>query len=306
MLSTEHMRIDPAYRERLRAAGLDTVAKVLRRVEGRVTAWSRTTDTLFVPGSDAMPGFYIKRHLFPTWTKRLRGAFRGTFFGMHRGQAEYRALDAMRSLGVPAVRPVARGGRRVAHFLSACFLITEEVPGAENLTTFAVDVAAGRRRLTAAQHREMARVLAEQLSAMHTVGCSHGNLFWRNLLVRHGPNGRPEFFFLDAQPLRPWKRLGPGGSWWLRELAQVAVSAMPFTTRTERLRFFRHYLHDTRPLAELKAPLRQIEGLAATWRRHEDRRIHMNSLFEAWNRRLIDESRSPRADGWPVAPEPRP
>jgi len=317
VLSTEQMRIDPVYRERLRAAGLDTVARVLQRVEGRVAAWSRTTDTLFVPGGDGMPGFYIKRHFFPTWTKRLRGTFRGTFFGMNRGQAEYRALDAMRSLGVPAVRPVAFGSRRSAHFLSACFLITEEVPGAENLTTFALEVAAGRRRLTPAQRRELPRVLAEQLAAMHTVGCSHGNLFWRNLLVRQGPDGRPEFFFLDAQPLRPWERLGPGGNWWLRELAQVAVSAMPFTTRVERLRFFRHYLRDTRPLAELKTLLRQVESLAATWRRHEeslaatwrrheDRRIHMNSLFEAWNRRLADETCSRRLDGWPVAAEPGP
>jgi glucose/arabinose dehydrogenase len=24
---------------------------------------------------------------------------------------------------------------------------------------------------------------------MHTGGCSHGNLFWRNLLVRQGPDG---------------------------------------------------------------------------------------------------------------------
>jgi len=291
MMGTETMRSDPAYRERLRACGLVSGARILRRVDGRVSAWSRTTDTLYVPGTQGTPGFYVKRYFFPTWVKRLRGTLRGTFFGMHRGQAEYRALNAMRAVGVPAVRPVAYGARRVGHFLTACYLSTEEVPEAPNLTAFALDVAAGRRVLSAAGRAVLLSTLAEQLAAMHAAGCSHGNLYWRNVLVRYGPDGRPEFFFLDAQPLRAWQRLSPGGNWWLRELAQVTVSAMPFTTRTERLRFMRHYLGPTHPPADLKARLRQIERLAGTWHKHELRRIRMTDLFEAWNHQLADEVR---------------
>ena len=289
MLCTEHMRIDPAYRERLRACGLDSLEQVLARVEGRVAAWSRTTDTLYVVSPDGTPGFYLKRYFFPTWTKRLRSALRGTFFGMHRGQAEYRTLNTMRALGIPAVRPVAYGCRRIAHFLSACFLITEEVPDAPNLTAFALDVVAGRTSLPAGARRELLNALAEQLAAMHATGCSHGNLFWRNLLVRHGPDGRPEFFMLDAQPLRGWKRWGANGSWWLRELAQVAVSALPFTSRAERLRFVHRYRGDGPLTAALKDQLRHIERQAQAWRRHELRRIRMTHLFDEWNRRLEEE-----------------
>jgi hypothetical protein len=296
MLSTEHMRTDPAYGERLRACGLDTVSRVLARVEGRVAAWSRTTDTLYVASADGTPGFYVKRYVFPNWMKRLRGTLRGTFFGMHRGQAEYRALNAMRALGIPAVRPVAYGQRRIAHFLTACFLITEEVPAALNLTAFALDVAAGRQPLAAAERRALLGALAEQLAALHATGWAHGNLFWRNLLVRHGPDGRPEFFFLDAQPLRSWERLGRNGLWWLHELAQVTVSARPFTTRTERLRFMRRYLGGARFTPELKEQFRRIERQAEQWRQHELRRIRMTHLFDEWNRRLLAES-----DGWETA-----
>ena len=296
MFRTEHIRIDPAYRERLRAGGLDTVERVLTRVAGRVAAWSRTTDTLYVAGAGGEPGFYIKRHFFPTWNKRLRGTFRGTFFGMHRGQSEYLALDAMRSLGIPAVRAVAFGGWRVAHFLSACFLITEEVPGAQNLTTFATNVATGRRSLPSTQRFSVIRALATQVARMHATGLPHGNLFWRNVLIRYGPGGQPEFFFLDPQPMRPWQRFNPGGSWWIRELAQLAVSASAFTTRSDWCRFVRSYV-DARPVSELKSHLRQIDRLAQTWRRHEDRRIHMNRLFEQWNRQLAMEERRPLPDG---------
>ncbi len=304
MFCTEHIRIDPAYRERLRACGLDSVGRVLARIEGRIAAWSRTTDSLFVPGLDGTPGFFVKRYRFPTWRKRLRGTFRGTFFGMHRGQAEYLALDALRSVGVPAVRPVAHGERRVGHFLAACFLITEEVPDAVNLTTLAVEVRDGRRQRSPAQREALLQALAGQLAYMHTAGCSHGNLFWRNILIRAGPDGTPELFFLDPQPLRSWERLTPVGAWWVRELAQVTVSAQPFTSRAERLRFFRHYLSVTRLTRTLKAQWHQIESLARTWRKHEDRRIRLNVLFEEWNRQL--ELEAQRATEWatPVATGP--
>ncbi len=303
---TEHMRIDPAYWERLRACDLDSVAKILARTDGRVAAWSRTTDTLHVPGADDTPGFYVKRHFFSRWINRLRGTFRGTFFGMHRGQAEYLALNAMRSAGVTAVRPVAYGGRRIAHFLTACFLITEEVPEAPNLTTLGLDLAAGHAQLSATQRRMWIRGLATQLAEMHALGVSHGNLFWRNVLVRSGPDGHPEFFFLDAQPLHTWERFGAGAGWWLRELAQVAVSAVPFTSRSERLRFVRQYLGQARLTLDtprvaagerlrqgltpaMKLQIRQVEHLAQSWRRHEQRRIRMNGLFEQWNRQLAKE-----------------
>jgi hypothetical protein len=307
MLATQYMRIDPPYRDRLRACGLDTVTRVLSRVEGRIAAWSRTTDTLYVPSPDGTPGFYVKRYFFPSWVKRLRGTLRGTFFGMHRGHAEYRALNAMRALGISAVRPVAYGGQRVAHFLSACFLITEEVPDAPNLTAFALDVAAGRRRLTPAQRRTMLRTLAEQIAALHATGFSHGNLFWRNLLVRHGPDQQPEFFLLDAQPLRAWERLGANGHWWQRELAQMAVSAMPFTSRAERLRFLRHYLGGAPLTPQVKDQLRQVLLHARAWRKHELRRIRMTELFDDWNRQLLAELGGADAAGAKtLAPEPRP
>jgi hypothetical protein len=288
VLITEHIRTDPAYRARLRAVGLDRVDRILTRVDGQVVAWSRTTDTVFVPGPDGTPGFYVKRHFFPRWSNRLRGALRGTFFGRHRGQAEYADLNAMRACGIPAVRAVACGGQRVAHFLTACFLITEEVPGAENLTTYAQNLEAGHTDRPARGHRQMAPTLAKQLAHMHAAAVWHGNLFWRNILVRDRPDGVPEFFFLDPQPPR-WRRFGTTDG-WRRDLAQLAVSAMPFTGRTDRLRFLRSYAGNRRMTAAGKAQARQIAELAKTWLRHETRRIRMNSLFMRWRAKLDEES----------------
>lgn len=302
MLHTDHIRIDEAYREKLRACGLDCVGDVLMRTEGRVAAWSRTTDTLRVASVDGEPGFYVKRYHYATWRRRLRGAFRGTFFGLHRGQAEFRLLNEMRLLGLPAVRPVAYGSRRIGHFVAACFLITEEVPGAWNLTTFARAVATGRYPLDDALRAVLVRRLAQQVANVHAAGFAHGQLYWRNVLVRFGPTGDPEFFFLDVRPRRGGRRLRRGGRWWLQELGHLAVSARPFTSRSERLRFMMEYHGVSRVSDHLKRQIRELDRLTARWEGHERQRIKMNDLFEEWNRQLEIETGGPLSEtGEPLA-----
>ncbi len=289
MVFTDHIRIDPAYRDALQTCGLTRVEDILKRVDGRVFAWSRTTDTVYVPCPGGRPGFYLKRYHYPRWRGRLRGTFRGRFFGVHRGLAEYRSLNAMRMLGIPAVRPVAFGARRLAHFVAACFLVTEEVPGAHNLTSFARNVQTGRAEISRAYRHAMVERLAVQVAAMHSAGFEHGQLFWRNVLIRKGPDDLPEFFFLDAQPPR---RVFPRstGRWWLTELAHLAASAIPFATRSERLRFLLRYSGVRRMERQTRQDIREMEKTATRWRRHETQRIKMNDLFEEWNRQLDREN----------------
>ncbi len=289
MLHTDHIYVDPAYRQALQACDLVQVESVLTRAVGRVAAWSRTTDTLYVLDSKGGPGFYVKRYYYPTWGKRLRGALRGTFFGRHRGQAEYRLLNTMRALGLPAIRPAAYGSRRVGHFVAACFLISEEVPDAWNLTTFARDVKAGRQTLSRNQRALIVRQLARQIAELHAAGFAHGQLFWRNVLLRFGPTGEPEFFFLDIRPRRGGRRFGRMSRRWLAELSCLAASALPFTTGSERMRFLVEYFGARRLPPDIKRHIREIDRLAQRWKKHERQRIKMNDLFEEWNRQLEAE-----------------
>lgn len=293
MLTTDHIHIDPAYRAALSACGLDSVAGALARTEGRVAAWSRTTDTILIENPAGGPGFFLKRYRYPTWSKRFRGALRGTFFRTQRAEAEFAALNGLREQGIPAVRAVAHGARRIGHFLSVCFLITEEAPHACNLTTFARHVAEGRRTLAPESRRAALRGLARLVAEMHAMGFIHGNLFWRNILIRGGIGGNPEFFFIDVTPSQQWQRFVPGGAIWLRELAQLCISSLPFTSRTERLRFAREYFGLTRLDAEAKVQVLEVARLAEEWRSHETRRVRYNHLFDAWNRALVAESTRP-------------
>ena len=214
----------------------------------------------------------------------------------------------MRALGIPAVRPVACGSRRIGHFVAACFLITEEVPDGCNLTTLAHRLGPAHRPPSPELRRDLARRLARQVARMHAAGFAHGALFWRNIVARPGPDGAYEFFFLDAEPPRLWHRLG-NDEWWRAELAQLAVSAEPFTTRSERLRFLLAYADAARLNPELKACARAIDRLSARWRQHEIRRVKMNELFELWNQQLSVETgraddlrQVPRAMRWRTQP----
>lgn len=293
MMRTDQIRIDPAYRERIRACGLDSVERVLNRTEGRVAAWSRSTETLYVVGNRGEPGFYLKRYYYPTWHKRLRGMFRGTFFGTHRGRAEFQLLSEMRGLGLPAVRPVAYGARRIGRFVAACFLITEEVPEARNLTSFARDVVEGRVRLSGTTRRGMISRLARQVAELHGARFAHGQLFWRNILIRFDPVGQPEFFFLDSRPRHGGRQLARRGRWRVYDLSHLAVSAEPFTSPSERLRFLVEYFRGRKTSRDLRRYAREIDRLKRRWTRHERQRIKMNNLFEEWNHQLrIEQDRS--------------
>ncbi len=288
LIHQDHIRTDPAFRDRLQACKLDRVGSILERVDGNVVAWSRTTDTLHVAAPDGAPGFFVKRYYYPRWKNRFRGAFRGTLFGAHRALAEYNTLRAMQNAGIPTVRPVAVGCRRVARLITGCFLITEEVPESTNLTTYAQRCTEAGTAPSLDERGRALRTLARQVALLHCANMSHGQLFWRNILIRRGVGDEPEFFFLDAQPLRRLERI-PGRQWWLRELAQLAVSAEPFTSPFERLRFAAAYFKAFGLRTLRREDLQTIERFVASYRAHERQRVKMNALFDRWGRQLAQE-----------------
>ena len=292
---TDRIWIHPAYRDALREMRLDTVAGVLDRTAGRVVAWSRTTDALHVSGDNGAHGVFVKRYLTPKWSKRFGHLVRGAALGRHRARSEHIALDALQQAGVNVVRPIAFGSRRVAGLLAASFILTEATPRALNLTTFAQCVESKVVNLPPPARHAAICELAGLVRHMHDVGCEHGNLFWRNILIRQRPDGSHEFFLLDPEPRGRWGAIAPREA-RLRELAQLAASAEPFTTRTDRLRFMRAYTGAGRA-AENAALVESIWRLAQTHRAHEQRRIRFNRLFDTWSRRLTEESASVAAGG---------
>ncbi len=276
------MHVDPRFEAVLADAGLDTVSDVLRCSGDRLAAWSRTTDTINVGCSTDENGrwrgeLFVKRYYYPGWKRRIKAMLRGTFLGRSRARAEYESLTLLRSRGVPTVRPVAYGERRTWHFLQGCFLITEGVAGATSLIDFVLHQAP---HLSPRQRRSTLVSLAERVRRMHETGLVHGQLFWRNILIRPTESNDYEFFFLDAGVAG---RSGLGGvrsAAAVRDISQLATIAERFCSQTELWRFARAYLGAGWSRAELRRWANQVVGRARRYAWHEAYRLKVERLFK--------------------------
>lgn len=280
MFETDRMTIDPPFRESLERAGLAHVSSLLTCVGDRLAAWSRTTDTIWRRmGPDDSP-IYIKRYHYPRWRQRVRGMFRGTFFRVSRARTEYRALQRMRRLGIHAVRPIACGERRVARFLTSCFLITEAVPHAMPLSSFVKNYSRRLGPAEIAARREILASLARQVRHMHSAGFVHRDLFWRNVLIRTLPDGGFEFYFLDASVgkrirLEPWRQDSI-----VRDIAALGVLAPDFCSTADQMRFLLAYLDKERLDAADRRWLREVQRRSAGLREAEVQRLSRSSVFD--------------------------
>ncbi len=279
------IRIVPAWRERLREVGLDSVDRVLKCLGDQVVAWSRSTDTVRVDLPPAAGGgsVFIKRYRHPRWRQRIKAMFRGAFFGRSRARAEFERLETMRARSAPVVRPVAYGERRFLHFVRSSFLITEGVPSAVSLTTFAQRHTNGRRSdLPPDVRRRFIESLSRCIADLHAKGLTHGALFWRNVLVRRDESGRFDFVLLDPPGRRRvnlHSREDRQAAAVRHDLAALAALAPDFCTRAEMLRFFRAYLGTRRLDAAGRRLARDLLAEAATLRDHELYRLKMNRVF---------------------------
>jgi tRNA A-37 threonylcarbamoyl transferase component Bud32 len=275
------MLIAPPFRGRLAAAGLNRVGAVLDCFGDRLAAWSRTTDSIWCRLPDRQGAIYVKRYHYPRWRHRLRGALRGTFFRASRARSEYRALAAMRSLGIQAVRPVAYGERRVLHFVRSCFLITEAVPGAMSLTAFIKTFCEHPDARRVRQARlDILTALARQVRHMHEAGFVHRDLFWRNVLIRPVPDERFEFYFIDASVGRRIRIPQRRQESIVRDVAALGVLAPDFCTRTDQLRFLLEYLNTDRLAPDDRRWLRRVQSRSAEYRGAELLRWERGTVFD--------------------------
>lgn len=278
----DHLHIDAAFQGRLRRAGLDSVSAALGCAGDALAAWSRTSDTIRVDLPEEEAALYVKRYHYPRWKHRIRAMFRGTFFKPSRAKSEFRALSLMRALGIQAVRPVAYGERRIGHFVRSCFLITEAVPGAISLASFIMTFGRQREHPQARRARlEILESLARQVRHMHDAGFVHRDLFWRNVLIRPLPDGRFEFYFLDASVGKRIRLAPRRQENIVRDVAAMSALAPAFCSKADQLRFLRTYLDTPKLSEEDRLWLRRVQARSDLFRANEWQRLERSAVFDS-------------------------
>ncbi len=264
------LHVDPECTAWLHERGLSTVQGLLGCLGDQVVAWSRSSDTIRVQVGQPAGCLYVKRYHYATRARQMRGLLRGVLLGASRARREYVTLQAMRSAGIPAVRPVAYGERRRLGLLHSCALVTEGISNGQSLMGLLcgaladvgiAEVTRTRRRLT--------RTLAEQIRAMHQMGFAHGALFWRNVVVCPVEDGSYACHFLDPRGRgRMWRR-GPGGRKAVGDVAALVAMAPGVLSRTECLRFAKWYWGAHRLDAPARRWLGKVLKMSARYRVHE-------------------------------------
>ena len=189
---------------------------------------------------------------------------------------EMRFSRYLLSRGVPAVPALAAQCRRGSEWL-----VTRAVAQSEPADTWhASQLARGRQGQQAVRRATV--TLAELIGRMHAAGVIHRDLHCGNILVR--TDRRPvELVLTDlhraARRRRLPRRVRAGN------LAQLYHDRLSFTTRTDRLRFLRHYLRVSGAAGTLRGWHRLVEDFARRHSRRQhrqrDRRVFGNNRYFA-------------------------
>jgi len=273
----DSMHIASGAADRLRSLGLDTVEAALSYRGGRFAAISSTSETLEVINPEAgehTPSVYLKRYRYPTRSRRVRAAFRGSLLGRSRARFEFDRLQAMRRQGVPAIKPLAVGQRRVRGFVHASILITEGVPG-ESLLSFAKT----NKDIAPRDRHAAIEILARRVRHMHQAGVVHGSLVWRDVIIRQTGAGEFAFAFLDPGHVKRFcvpgcRRLG-----YLRDVADLAATARLLCSKPDRLRFAKAYRGSRKFTAQDRVWSQRVDARAGRLVEQERHRMEVNDIF---------------------------
>jgi heptose I phosphotransferase len=244
---TPRAEIAPAWRDALAALGLSDPAALLDTAPDRAGLPGRL-ELLSKPGlggrerwrwtieaEGAARVLYIKRYpagsLRTQWDRWLRQ-------DRSRGRAGWEYLQARRlnDASIPAAGPVAFAEQVGGALERRGVVILERAPGDALDRTLLREAGAGGAWLRGPARHELTRRLARFVSAFHTAGWCHRDLYLCHIFV-----DLPAASLIDlARSFTPRLRRM---RWVLKDLSQLDSSARAIgLSRTDRLRFLRTYL----------------------------------------------------------------
>jgi tRNA A-37 threonylcarbamoyl transferase component Bud32 len=190
--------------------------------------------------------YYVKRYYKAG--RRLR-----RLIGTSRLRGEWKNLQRFAAWGIQSAPLIGHGRERTCLIFQRGALITKELEETTDLAkTARIDSDFFRNR---EQVETVSRKVAAYTRAMHDHGFIHGDLKWRNILIRRN---QPEHVYLiDC----------PSGSFWIwpflqyrknKDLACLDKAARTVLSRTQRLRFFLYYLEKERLDKKSKKQIRKI------------------------------------------------
>lgn len=232
---TEHKYVyqHPDYKALIADYGLVSISDWLRWPHQTILQ-TRTHRLFRVELPSPLPAVYLKQYFYPTFSDRLKIAFRGGLLGRCRARVEF---DNLMHLSKRDLSPqvIAFGTCRKGGVLISSFLAIQEASNIAALDEFAVRCIRQMDRLT---RQTFIRSLADFTRKMNSERFINGQYHWRNILVDWDKQQTFRFYIIDPSSSFGWAK-------WLApyyDLACLDIPAEHFFTQTERLRFLKQYL----------------------------------------------------------------
>ena len=268
-LRRQYLRFAPGWEARLRAAGLDSFEPAFLCEQGTVVRRSGSSEVrrVEVEVEGARQVLFLKKSWVTRWAQLRSRVFRGMLFGASQVRREFANLARLHEWQLTEAMPVAFGEERRAGWLWRSFLISTGIAEPMPVDAFIRDVLP---RLVGAERRsvrgELLRQVARLTRVMHARRFTHGDLYWRNLVIAENELAR--LSLIDMPRGRSHRReLSVAAR--ASDLAALDAPAQRFFRRSERLRFRLDYRQTRRLDAGGKELIRQVLKAAEPMRRKQ-------------------------------------
>ena len=159
---------------------------------------------------------FLKRYNCLGLGYRLKNMFRPS-----RALKSWRAGWKFLELGVPTPKPLACLEERRYRLLGRSYVLFEQIDNATSLLDAWAD-------FDGEQRRNLLLSLGSEIGRLHRFGLIHGDLNWRNILVRQARSG-PEILFVDLDGSRFLGKVNRDSAWrdmdhFFRDLQRVGAN----------------------------------------------------------------------------------
>ena len=262
--------IHDTYRPLLIQNGLADFNALMYYRHGEVIKQShaeRSTIKLMLTGKHGAVGAYLKRYQSSGFKTVIRSFVSCSL--PRTALDEWNAILAFHRLGIPTMIPLAVGVQKRSGLKKESFLLTREIEGTERLDHYLLrhflpPLTDDQRR----EKRRLFKALALLVQQMHHSGCNHRDLYLCHVLVKKDTSLNWHIYLADLH--RVDQRRHVRLRWKVKDLAALNYSAdICSVTRTDRLRFLKHYYGEQKLTAHLKAVTKKVISKTDKIRSHD-------------------------------------
>lgn len=221
------VKIKKGYQQLLLKLGLEDPNDLFEKEGARLLDDSERSNifSLRVNGRRIVLKEYKPRGIRKAWTNLYRPS---------KAMREFVLGNKLLKMGIPVAEPWAVGEKRNLRRLNKCFLITEELYQAKNLSHYVNGLHLPLDKERIKKKRAFVRSLARSIREIHNKGFTHGDLNTSHIMVRGD-----RFYYLDFENARLKKWASDFR--WVKDLSRLNESMPSYITRTDKLRFYKEY-----------------------------------------------------------------